>query len=109
MKTNTNPKEIRYPFDEEEEELFLFRHNGGGSYYVTGPGDYMLRRGIDLCQDLSIGNLRSQFLADSDLLGGKLEALMTWIVFDWSNNPGNNLRGSAGTTVIFPTRRGNFA
>lgn len=88
---------------------FTFRKNRPGSYYVTGPGDYMLRRGIDLCFDLSQGNLRGEFRREAPHFGGKLTALMTFILADWAEHPGNNLRGSAGTTVIFPTRRGNFA
>lgn len=88
---------------------FTFRKNRPGSYYVTGPGDYMLRRGIDLCFDLSQGNLRGEFRRESPNFGGILTALMTFILADWAEHPGNNLRGSAGTTVIFPTRRGNFA
>lgn len=108
MKSNTT-SEIRHPHNAKEgEELFLFRHNGGRSYYCSGPGDYMLRRGIDLCFDISQGDYREDFRREAPEFGGTLAALATFVLADWSEHPGNDLRGSAAATIIFPNASPNL-
>ena len=71
------------------------------SYWVTGPSGYMRTRGIRLCHSISQGELSAEFQSDIETLGGRLRALETWIVKDWSDFPGESL-GFSGTTVIFP-------
>ena len=74
------------------------------SYWVTGPGDYMKSRGIRFLHSISQGELSAEFQADEETLGGRLRALETWIIKDWSDFPGE-FGGFSGTTVIFPTNR----
>ena len=72
------------------------------SYWVTGPSGYMKSRGIRFLHSISQGELSAEFKADIETLGGRLRALETWLVKDWSDFPGDS-GGFSGTTVIFPT------
>lgn len=77
------------------------------SYWVTGPSGYMKTRGIRFLHSLSQGELSAEFHADIETLGGRLRALETWLVKDWSDFPGESL-GFSGTTVIFPTNESDY-
>lgn len=88
--------------DSLTQEPFEFRDNGRGSYYITGPSDYMLRRGIDLCWDLSQGNLSGEFRREESDHGERLVALAIFILADWAENPCGDGPGFCGCTVFFP-------